>query len=199
MSSQQTYFEEGEIIGNTSEMTLNELDISRIEDTSSDGKLTMEDLTIDVSEIEITDLKVPAFVTPDMPDGIESGSVILAKDFYEYFAFGGQANMCELFSCRNKKMVKRLYIDSEAFWKTRNNQHLVRHVDQVLYALSRHYRLCKVVKNNKIQWNRLTWYTQTIGNSQSIKYMLDTQYIEMLIDHKDAQMEIQRLRKSRIN
>lgn len=199
---QEVSFEQGEVSGNMTPMTLDDLDISRIEENIQEdghGPLTIDDLTMDQTAIMDMNSREPHFVKPDMPDGIESGSVLLAKDFYEYYAFTDARYMYDLFSCRNKHMLKQLYFSQTSFWKRRANQHLNRNFEQVLFALSRHYNLCKVVKNYKIQWNRLSWYTQTIGNKKALKYILDRDYIEMLIDHKDAQMEIQRLRKSRIN
>ena len=133
---------------------------------------------------------VPSFVEPDLINGFESGSIKLARDFYEYFVFSQisqnidvQNNLRNvLFSCDTRKKLKNLFINGkrESIWITRKNKKISRNFNQVLYTLSNYFKVCKVIKNKKIIWTRVT--------KKNNDYKVDSEYISLLMDFVETKL-----------
>lgn len=169
--------------------------------------ISMEDLeTIDFREPSYSDedslgaiipLNEPikrkvSYVKPDLPGGFESGSIKLARDFYEYFVFSQVSKNREvqenlrnlLFACSTKEKLKEFFISGKKneVWITRKNKKISRHFNQVLYVLCNYFKVCKVVNHEKIIWTRVT--------KQNKNYIVDEEFIELLMDFSETKMEL---------
>ena len=132
------------------------------------------------------------YVTPDLPGGFESGAIKLARDFYEYFVFSQVSKNTEvqtnlrnvLFGCSSRDKLKELFISGKKneVWITRKNKKISRHFNQVLYVLCNYFKLCKVLNHNQIIWRRV--------KKQNKNYIVDEDYIELLMDLAETKMEL---------
>jgi hypothetical protein len=90
--------------------------------------------------------KLPEMVNPDMDNGLETVSCELAQKFYEHHSK-------ELHRMKNREDVRRFYVSTVGKWAASTDGPGARHFNQVLYALCREGKVCRVTNNGKeILW-----------------------------------------------
>lgn len=91
-------------------------------------------------------------IKPDMPNGLESISCMIAKQFYEN---------CQqyLVGCTDRKSVESLYNTTIHSWISYDlsKRQKKRSFNQVLYALANDGKVCKVIKNPESGLHDIVW------------------------------------------
>jgi len=95
---------------------------------------------------------VPTFVEANMPNGCEGGSVRIAGIYFRLM-LQSELNGRVLSGTIDKALWKKMYLSFMR--KNGVNIYTDRHAFQVLYALSRHYNVCRVDKTS------ITWTSRT--------------------------------------
>ena len=91
-------------------------------------------------------IQLPKMVEPDMDNGLESVSCELAKVFY-------QNHSRELHRMKDRNQIRRFYVDTVGKWASSREGPGARHFNQVLYALCRDGRVCRLANEGKtILW-----------------------------------------------
>ena len=89
--------------------------------------------------------KIPDYVEPDMNFGLESISCELAN--YLYNAYRNK-----LIHITSRKRLEQFIIKNYRNIRPVHLCNCERHVSQIIFALCNYYRVCRIIKNNEIEW-----------------------------------------------
>ena len=86
---------------------------------------------------------IPEMVAPDLDNGLESVSCKLAEKFYNHHSK-------ELHRMKNRDEIRRYYVSTVGKWAASRDGPGARHFNQVLYALCRDGKVCRLTNNGKV-------------------------------------------------
>ena len=137
------------------------------------------------------------WVQPDLPNGVESGSLFLADAFYRFMVFSSFETNQKLCSIRDRNELKRYYIATKKHWAPANSVTLIRHFDQVLYALTRYMDVCRVKGKSNINWKFVTMHLADVPQIDSEKVYNHLQVIVLSAQNAFLQSQLQQNMESK--
>lgn len=88
---------------------------------------------------------IPDYVEPDMKFGLESISCELANNLYNVYRN-------KLIHITSRKKLEQFIIKNYRDIRPPHLCNCERHVSQIIFALCNYYRVCRIIKNNEIEW-----------------------------------------------